>query len=60
MFSHPALVVEPWAVRERELHLDVLAQTESIFARSNGYHGLRGNLDEGEPHGVPGTYLNRG
>ena len=45
-------------MRERELHLDVLAQTESIFALSNGYLGLRGNLDEGEPHGVPGTYLN--
>ena len=43
---------------ERELHLDLLAQTESIFALSNGHIGLRGNLDEGEPHGTPGTYLN--
>ena len=50
--------VEPWAVAERELRLDLLAQTESIFALSNGHIGLRGNLDEGEPHGVPGTYLN--
>ena len=25
---------------------------------SNGHIGLRGNLDEGEPHGLPGTYLN--
>ena len=25
---------------------------------SNGHIGLRGNLDEGEPHGMPGTYLN--
>src|SRR5581483_11661394 len=35
-----------------------LAQTESLFALSNGHIGLRGNLDEGEPHGLPGTYLN--
>src|SRR5262249_50666976 len=41
-----------------ELDLDVLAQTESVFALSNGHIGLRGNLDEGEPHGLPGTYLN--
>jgi alpha,alpha-trehalose phosphorylase len=51
------LSVEPWAVAERELHLDLLAGTESIFALSNGHIGLRGNLDEGEPHAVPGTYL---
>jgi trehalose/maltose hydrolase-like predicted phosphorylase len=29
-----------------------------VFALSNGHVGLRGNLDEGEPHGLPGTYLN--
>jgi alpha,alpha-trehalose phosphorylase len=29
-----------------------------VFALSNGHLGLRGNLDEGEPHGLPGTYLN--
>ena len=28
-----------------------------MFALSNGHIGLRGNLDEGEPHGLPGTYL---
>jgi alpha,alpha-trehalose phosphorylase len=38
--------------------MDVLAQSESVFALSNGHVGLRGNLDEGEPHGLPGTYLN--
>jgi trehalose/maltose hydrolase-like predicted phosphorylase len=40
------------------LNLDMLAQSESVFALSNGHIGLRGNLDEGEPHGLPGTYLN--
>ena len=58
MIEHPAFPVEEWSVRETELHLDSLAQTESIFALSNGHIGLRGNLDEGEPHGLPGTYLN--
>ena len=29
-----------------------------MFALSNGHIGLRGNLDEGDPHGLPGTYLN--
>lgn len=58
MIEHPAFTVEPWAIRETHLHLDVLAQSESVFALSNGHVGLRGNLDEGEPHGIPGTYLN--
>src|SRR5205814_4473851 len=40
------------------LDLDVLAQTESVFALSNGHVGWRANLDEGEPHGLPGSYLN--
>ncbi len=58
MIEHPAFTVEEWRVRETELHLDILAQSESIFALSNGHIGLRGNLDEGEPHELPGTYLN--
>ncbi|MGI8492692.1 MAG: glycoside hydrolase family 65 protein [Acidimicrobiales bacterium] len=58
MIDHPAFSVEPWCLRETELHLDVLAQAESIFALSNGHIGWRGNLDEGAPHGLPGSYLN--
>ncbi len=49
---------EPWVVRERGLDLDRLAQRESVFALGNGHIGLRGNFDEGEPFGLPGTYLN--
>lgn len=58
MIQHPAFAVEPWALRETQLSLDVLAQSESLFALANGHIGLRGNLDEGEPNGLPGTYLN--
>jgi alpha,alpha-trehalose phosphorylase len=53
-----AFTVEPWQLCETTLNLDILAQTESLFALSNGHIGLRGNLDEGEPYGLPGTYLN--
>ena len=58
MITHPAFMVQAWSIRETALHLDILAQTESLFALSNGHIGLRGNFDEGEPHGLPGTYLN--
>ncbi len=58
MIGADVFAVEPWSVTERELHLELLAQTESIFALSNGHIGLRANLDEGEPSGSPGTYLN--
>jgi alpha,alpha-trehalose phosphorylase len=49
---------EPWRLVENWLDLDLLAQSESVFALSNGHIGLRGNLDEGDPHGRLGTYLN--
>jgi alpha,alpha-trehalose phosphorylase len=55
---HRAFRVEPWCLHETTLDLDVLAETESLFALSNGFIGVRGNLDEGEPHGSPGSYLN--
>lgn len=58
MITHPSYAVEPWCLRETELNLDVLAQSESVFALANGHIGWRGNLDEGEPCGLPGSYLN--
>ncbi|MBE4733792.1 glycoside hydrolase family 65 protein [Streptomyces caniscabiei] len=58
MITHRSYGVEPWALSEQGLHLDVLPQSESVFALANGHVGWRGNLDEGEPHGLPGTYLN--
>jgi alpha,alpha-trehalose phosphorylase len=58
VIRHPAFAIDPWQIREEALDLEVLPQTESVFALANGHLGLRGNLDEGEPHGLPGTYLN--
>ncbi|WP_116041882.1 glycoside hydrolase family 65 protein [Amycolatopsis palatopharyngis] len=48
----------PWELRWRGLDLSQLHRTESTFALSNGHIGLRGSLDEGEPSGLPGSYLN--
>ncbi|HWF71791.1 MAG TPA: glycosyl hydrolase family 65 protein [Solirubrobacteraceae bacterium] len=57
MIKQEPYAAEPWALRETSLRLEYLAQAESVFALSNGHLGLRGNLDEGEPVGLPGTYL---
>jgi alpha,alpha-trehalose phosphorylase len=48
---------EPWRIREVGLDQAGLAVSESLFTVSNGHIGVRGNLDEGDPAGLPGTYL---
>lgn len=58
MITQAGFRVDPWALHETKMHLESLPATESLFALSNGFIGVRGNLDEGEPHGIPGTYLN--
>ena len=58
MITNEPYGAEPWSLTEASLDLNLLAQSESVFALSNGHIGLRGNLDEGEPNGLPGTYLN--
>ena len=58
MINHPSFSIEPWCLRATQLDLEVLGQTESVFALSNGHIGWRANLDEGEPHWLPGSYLN--
>jgi alpha,alpha-trehalose phosphorylase len=51
---------EPWVIRELGPPADSAAirQAESLFALANGHIGLRGNLEEPHPGGMPGTYLN--
>ena len=58
MILHPAFPAEPWSVTETAFSPEVLGPAESIFALANGYLGLRGNLDEGDPVAMAGTYLN--
>ena len=56
--SAPVYPTEGWHVRETDFDLDSLPQSETIFSLSNGYLGLRGNLEEGAPAFERGTYLN--
>src|ERR1700757_5075526 len=57
MINRSIYGTEPWRLVEKGLDPALLAQSESVFALSNGHIGVRGNLDEGDPHGLPGTYL---
>ena len=58
MIDHSCFDDDGWTLTENRLEFDLLSHTESLFALSNGHIGWRGILDEGEPHGLPGTYLN--
>ncbi|MET1072254.1 MAG: glycosyl hydrolase family 65 protein [Umezawaea sp.] len=50
--------IHPWQLAWQGLDVAELVRTESTFALSNGHIGMRGTLEEGEPRGLPGTYLN--
>jgi alpha,alpha-trehalose phosphorylase len=50
--------VAPWSIGLSGLDVDQLAHRESVFSLSNGHVGWRGTLDEGDPHGITGSYLN--
>ena len=49
---------EEWRLVEKHFDLNYLAATESLFATSNGYLGMRGTCDEGQPTVHSGTYVN--
>ncbi len=53
----PRLDTDPWQVREPSVDPGTLDVAESLFSLTNGYLGVRGTLDEVEPHGMRGTYL---
>ena len=53
-----AFDLDPWSVGVSGVDVEHLAQEESVFGLSNGHIGWRGNLDEGDPRGVAGSYLN--
>ena len=50
--------VDPWRLVETELDGSDLGLTETLFANSNGYIGMRGNPSEGRDAHTHGTYLN--
>ena len=49
--QYPEYVYPPdeWRMVERRFYPKFLAQMESIFTTGNGYLGMRGNFEEGEP-----------
>ena len=54
--------VDPWAFEavrfERDLAERWVGQNETLFALSNGFIGLRGAWDEGQPAEEPAVYVN--
>jgi alpha,alpha-trehalose phosphorylase len=50
--------VDPFCLVERRYNPATLPQTETLFAVSNGYLGLRGTFEEGRPVHQTGTLLN--
>jgi alpha,alpha-trehalose phosphorylase len=53
--DHPT---DPWRLVVRGYDPASIAQTESLFALANGFLGIRGAFEEGEPFFRPATLLN--
>jgi alpha,alpha-trehalose phosphorylase len=49
---------DPWKLVERAYNRDYAEQTETLFALSNGFLGIRGSFEEGEPRYRAETLLN--
>jgi alpha,alpha-trehalose phosphorylase len=49
---------DPWRLVEHRYNPDYIEQTETLFAVSNGFLGIRGSFEEGEPSYRPETLLN--
>ncbi|GAA4781024.1 glycoside hydrolase family 65 protein [Microbacterium gilvum] len=50
--------IAPWSVGLSGVDAERMGHRESVFALSNGHIGWRGSLDEGEPLGTTGAFLN--
>ena len=49
---------DPWRLIERAYNPGYIEQTETLFALSNGFLGIRGSFEEGKPAYRPATLLN--
>jgi alpha,alpha-trehalose phosphorylase len=47
-----------WSLVEKTFHPEFIAHTEAILALGNGYIGMRGGPEEGEPTVQNGTFIN--
>lgn len=50
--------VDPWRIVQTEFLDQFMPHNETVFSVSNGYLGLRGNVDEGKPTFQRGTFIN--
>jgi alpha,alpha-trehalose phosphorylase len=49
---------DEWNLIEKAFHAEFVEQTESVLALGNGYLGMRGGPEEGEPSVQNGTFVN--
>ena len=49
---------DPWRWVETQFYPTCLAQMETIFSTANGYLGMRGVCEEGDPVAQNGTFIN--
>lgn len=49
---------DPWRWVETQFYPDCLAQMETLFSTANGYLGMRGVCEEGDPVAQNGTFIN--
>lgn len=49
---------DPWKIVEKKFYPKLLNRTETIFSISNGYLGMRGVFEEGQPCFQNGTFVN--
>ncbi len=50
--------IEPWRIVEKQFYPRFLSQSETIFSTANGYLGMRGCFEEGNPVHENGTFIN--
>jgi alpha,alpha-trehalose phosphorylase len=50
--------IDPWRIVEKQFYPRYLSQSETIFSTANGYLGMRGCFEEGNPVFENGTFIN--
>jgi alpha,alpha-trehalose phosphorylase len=56
--SQEAMPIDPWRLVSRTFAPGAVPEEETLFAVANGYMGMRGTHDEGQPSNDPALFLN--
>jgi alpha,alpha-trehalose phosphorylase len=56
--EHDAFSLEDWSLVQHSIEPETVGLAESLFALSNGYVGVRGCFEQGEPVWQPTTVIN--